>query len=277
MEFICKRCNIIFSCKAYLKAHLQRKKLCVCINPEYDIDIQILLEELNTRKLNDKTYNCEYCEMKFNHASGKCQHKKICKKRTLNDKSEIKELKQTVNLLVSKVKELESLPKISNTKNITNNNTQNIINVNLKDFGLENMQAIPLEFIGNRFMNLEFRTLLENLHCDPDYPENHNVRIKSSKREIMEIYRNNKWNITTLSNGLEELLLQGYRIFKDYYRKNKDKILEEDLDENELRKILITLEKIQELDKNEIKPLQKDLQLMLEEFRNDKNTLITQN
>jgi len=136
------------------------------------------------------------------------------------------------------------------------------------------MQALPLDFIGSMFINLQFRTLLENLHCDPDYPENHNVRIKSSKKKIMEIYRNNKWNLTTLANGLEELLLQGHKIFKDYYRKNKDKILEEDLDENELIKILNTLEKIQELDKNKIRSLQKDLQLMLEEFRIDKNSLI---
>lgn len=137
------------------------------------------------------------------------------------------------------------------------------------------MEALPLDFIGNMFINLQFRTLLENLHCDPQYPENQNIRIKSSKREILEIYRNNKWNLTTLSNGLEELLLQGYRIFRDYYRKNKKKILEEDMDEDELVRTLNTLEKIQELDKNEIRSLQKDLQLMLEEFRISKMDVIT--
>lgn len=77
------------------------------------------------------------------------------------------------------------------------------------------------------------RELLENLHCDPDYPENHNVRIKSTKRELLEIYRNNKWDVVTFVNGLDELLMQGHRIFNDYYRKNKDKILEEYMDEED--------------------------------------------
>jgi hypothetical protein len=49
----------------------------------------------------------------------------------------------------------------------------------------------------------------------------------------LEIYRNNKWDVVTFVNGLDELLMQGHRIFNDYYRKNKDKILEEDMDEED--------------------------------------------
>jgi hypothetical protein len=34
----------------------------------------------------------------------------------------------------------------------------------------------------------------------------------------MEIFRDNKWDIVTFTNGLTELLLQGHKIFKDYYK-----------------------------------------------------------
>ena len=111
-----------------------------------------------------------------------------------------------------------------------------------------------------------FRELLANLHCDPNYPENQNVRIKSIKRNTMEIFRNNKWDIMTFTNGLTELLLQGHKIFKDYYKKDKERIFEEDMSEQEIKDALIQLEKIEKLSKDEIKPLLIDLQMMLEEY-----------
>jgi hypothetical protein len=46
-------------------------------------------------------------------------------------------------------------------------------------------------------MDLRQRTRA-NLHCDPNYPENQNVRIIKSIKEAMEIFRNNKWDLMTL-------------------------------------------------------------------------------
>jgi hypothetical protein len=43
-------------------------------------------------------------------------------------------------------------------------------------------------------MDLRFRELLANLHCDPNYPENQNVRIKASK-EI-------PWKYLGIINGI---------------------------------------------------------------------------
>ena len=51
---------------------------------------------------------------------------------------------------------------------------------------------------------------------------------------MMEIYRNKKWSVVTLNNGLEELIKQGTRVFKKYARCNESKILEEDMSQDEL-------------------------------------------
>jgi hypothetical protein len=65
----------------------------------------------------------------------------------------------------------------------------------------------------------------------------------------------------TFTNGLTELL-QGHKIFKNY--KAKARILEEDMSEfNEIRDAL-SIRKIEKLNKNEIKPFNEDLQMMLE-------------
>jgi hypothetical protein len=67
------------------------------------------------------------------------------------------------------------------------------------------------------FMDLHFFwELLTNLHCDPNYRESKCSNKKYQKNTI-KIFRN-KWDIVTFTNGLTELLLQGHKIFKDYYK-----------------------------------------------------------
>jgi len=275
MAFICKRCNQEFLHKAYLKSHLERKRICDFIDNDYDV--KILIEELYKRNLKDKTYDCEYCGMKFNSTSGKCQHKKNCKDKPKGTETIVNELSEQVKKLQSKIEELQ-IPNAQNiTNNTTNNNNTQNINITvpkLKNFGWENMDAIPESLVSSLFMNLRFKELLANLHCDPNFPENQNVRIKSVKRNTMEIYRNNKWDIVTFTKGLTDLLLQGHKIFTDYYNKDKKRILEEDMDEQDLREILSQLQKIQDLNKSEIKPLIDELQMMLEEYRENGHAIV---
>ena len=200
---------------------------------------------------------------------GKASIKKIVKKKP-SDK--ITELTNRIDILEEELKK----NKMTNINNTTNN-TQNNININipkLKNFGWENMDAIPESLISSLFMNLRFKELLANLHCDPNFPENQNIRIKSVKRNTMEIYRNNKWDIVTFTKGLTDLLLQGHKIFTDYCNKDKKRILEEDMDEQDLREILSQLQKIQDLNKSEIKPLIEDLQMMLEEYRENGHAIV---
>ena len=258
-NYTCKRCEMFFLIKSHLKSHLQRKNPCEFIDQDYDRDI--LINELYKKPLNEKTFDCEFCETKFNHSSTKSRHKKICKSRPL-DKFSI--LEQTVEELKKELINIKSKP-INNT---TNNNTQiNINGIKLRDFGRENMEAIPQSLISTLFMDLRFRELLAQLHCDPNYPENQNIRIKSIKKNTMEIFRNNKWDLLSFNKGLQELLLHGHKIFKDYYKNDKERILKEDMDEDELRNTLQILDDIENLNKNKIKPLIEDLELMLEEYK----------
>jgi len=269
--FICKRCNSIFTSKYNLKAHLIKKNICKCINHEFEEDVQILIDELYERKLNEKTFDCEFCNMKFNQASGKSRHKKTCK---LKPQDEITQLKNTVNQLVSKIEKLESQPQPQTINNNTQINNVSLNGVKLRDFGRENMDAIPESLVSSLFCELRFRELLAQLHCDPNFPENQNIRIRSIKRNTMEIFRNNKWDILTFTKGLNELLLQGHKIFSEYCKKDKKRIIEEDMDEAELRDLLNQLDKISKLNKNEIKTFIDDLQMMLEEYKTTGSAIV---
>jgi hypothetical protein len=266
MEYCCKRCGYITQVKCNFKKHLEKTNICPCLLE--DISRDLLLIDL-FKKYNDITSDCEFCNKKFNSISNLSRHRKICIK-----KDTITILQNTVNELRNFVKKSNSAT--NNTQNITNN-TQNI-NITipkLNNFGNENMEALPESLVSTLFMDLRFRELMANLHCDPNYPENQNVRIKSIKRNTMEIFRNNKWDIMTFTNGLTELLLQGHKIFKDYYKKDKDRILEEDMSEDEIKEVLDKLEQIEKVSKDELKPLLVDLQMMLEEYRENGSAIIS--
>lgn len=153
----------------------------------------MLIEELKPVLLEGFKY--DYCEKYFKSRQSKYQHKKICKVKLKSSDEKIEELVKTVEeLKIELIAIKDEKSKTVITTNITNN-TQNNINVTIpkiNDFGKENMDTLPENLISTLFMDLRFREMLYNLHCDPNYPENQNIRIKSIKRNTIEIYRNNK-------------------------------------------------------------------------------------
>lgn len=265
----CERCGYETSLRANYRMHLERKTLCSATYS--DISFDEMREKLNCRKHNG--YKCDYCDKTFRTSQLKFQHKRRCQYiNSANDdriavfEKELQDLKHSMGSTIHSNNTTNT-----NCHNNTTNNIQNnvSINVTLRSFGSENMDALPEDLIGNQFIFFKFKDLLENLHCDPNYPENHNIRIKSVKRGVLEIYRgDDKWDLVSFVNGLNELLLQGHKIFDEYYQKNKEKILDEDMTEEDLEALLKQLEKIEQLNENDVKPLRKELQLMLEGHRN---------
>jgi hypothetical protein len=110
---------------------------------------------------------------------------------------------------------------INNNSNNVNtiNTTNNINNVTLNGFGNENVSYLSHDFLSYCLMNPKkgMATLIENIHYNKDYPENHNVRCKSLKNNVFEKYINAEWRICDASNTLDELIKKGYRILNAHY------------------------------------------------------------
>lgn len=261
-DWTCERCGHVAYQKSDLLRHLKRKKQC---QPTLqDVDVAMLIDALTKKEYNEKTYDCEHCKRKFNNRSSKSRHMKTCKE--LLKLNTIANVMEEVNELRKLVQQMQTMPIAThNTYNTTNNNTTNNTQVNIhigiKEFGQENMDALPDPFIRNCFMNLDVRDLLENLHCDPDYPENHNIRIVSLKRQLMELYKNDKWTTVTLPNGLNQMINNACRIFKTFYNANKQDV-EEDVGD-ELEDVLDKLEEMSKLNETVVKPLRDELAAML--------------
>jgi hypothetical protein len=106
----------------------------------------------------------------------------------------------------------------NNTFIITNaNNINNTINVN--NFGQEDTSYLTSEFLSYCLFNPKkgMSSLIENIHYNKDYPENHNIRCKSLKQNIFEKYVDAEWRACDASNTLDELIKKGYRILNSHY------------------------------------------------------------
>lgn len=248
-SFECKRCGYKSCRKCDLKKHLKRVNPCPPLLE--NIDNGVLLKEIE-RVIKEKKYKCDLCDKMFTSPQCKYTHKTICKGNPTNSITSLtileylKEITHQNNELASNnvalLEEIKDLKNKINTSSTTTNNTNNIINetvnnitmnVELRDFGCENMEAIPLDLLRNCFLNLEFNTLFENLHCDPDFPENHNIRIKSVKRELLEIYRNKRWNVQHFIDGFKEVLRRQHSIFREFIRTHYN-LIKEDMDDDEI-------------------------------------------
>lgn len=249
---ICQRCGYSPCQKSDLVRHLKKKVECPPI--ESDVPRQELLEELTKRSVPTDVYECSKCKKPFSTRQGKHQHMKICKAEAQDDvpisREEYQELKQQMEAMQQLLLSQSSIRTINNNTNNNNtNNTNNgtIININMpRNFGHENMEAVSLDSIRNTFMNLEFGSLFEELHCDPDYPENHNVRIKSMKRNMLEIYKNDRWNTMPCTSGIREVIKQIYNCFHTCAKQHRDIIIEEDMDEDEFDENIKMLAEVQE-------------------------------
>lgn len=280
--FTCKRCNYETNLKGNLITHLKSKKPCRPLLS--DIERDILIDELAQTKVREgpvaesNGVQCIFCDAEFKSRSTLFRHKKVCDRNPATSNSADLEniVRQFTNEIKNLQTELDNLKKNNQGGSNCNNNNNNTINsnnkiinninVNIRDFGNENMSALSKDTIGDFFLNMQFKDLLETLHYHPNFPENNNIRIKSLKRQVLEIYRNNQWNVTSFMDGLNQIVLQAQKIFEDYYNKNKDRIADE-MTHDELISRVKLLNDIKELDQTYVKPIHKDLQIMLENYR----------
>ena len=266
--FQCERCGCEMSTKGNLLAHLRRKY--VCPPTLSDIPPDSLIEDLTKKTYNDTAYECQHCHKFFNNYQNRWRHYKICPKKDSEDDTSIADIKTKLDHVM---KELQvhkdtqnNVITINNNQNITNqtlnNTTQAALTRPIRNFGNENMMAVPDQFLRSSLMNLEYATLFENLHCDPDYPENHNIRIKSKKDRELEMYTQDKWKIKSFKKGIEEVMDHLNRIYEDFCNHHYEDLLE-DVGEEDAE---ITVREIQGKCKIN-NDLRRDILNTLEEYR----------
>lgn len=229
-EWVCKRCFHLTSTKSNLLSHLRNAKPCK-VDVEKggeDIVVKTYIEQLLEPK-KPKKYACPHCDARFSYTQSRNKHIKDCKRNPSNNNKDdkdklIEELQARIQSYEQQLQGQSSNATYNQTNNATINinNTYNIVTINRNDFGSENTSYISNDFIKYCIENPSrgIAELIENIHYNPDHPENHNIRCKSLKRNTFEKLVDSEWTLCDASNTLDELIKKGYRILNTYYMDN---------------------------------------------------------
>ena len=119
---------------------------------------------------------------------------------------------------------LDEINKTTSRQTIINNTTNNIITIQnyTKNFGDESIDHVTNDLLSYCIKNPQqgMTKLIENIHYNPNVPENHNIRCKSLKQNLFEKFIDSQWRICDASNTLDEIIRKGYRILNTYYTDN---------------------------------------------------------
>lgn len=279
-EHKCPRCDYTTKYIFNLRKHLQRKSIC---QPTLsDTPINQILTSIERNEANGYIHKCDNCDKRFKSLQSKQKHQIRCTVVTNNDtNANVVVFQEQFRILQEHVKTLEqkidSLPKsshtVTNTDNSIHNNAVNQVVINLKSFGQENLKHIETDkqFLTNCLISKDIKSLIESIHCDKAHPENHNVRIKSTKQELMETFVDGGWIVSDQEETLDELLNKGYRVLRLHSHRNKNEIKAEcDDDDDEYDSLVSWLEDVYD-DKKVRKPIKRQLLIL---FMNRRTMLL---
>lgn len=228
----CEKCNKEFSQKSNYIAHINRKNPC----------------DLNERR--NIIYKCEKCNKEFTQRSNYMSH--INKKNSCNNinivEEKIENYENSIKLLNDEIRDLKNIiiflekdnEKINELYNnlldkciksntiITNNTTNNTINVALTSFGLEDYNKLTKEEQIQilKSSKQSIINLIKYLHINDRLPEYKNICIKNLRGKGGYLYEGNKW----FHCNYENLLLI---LFKNKIN-DLDKLLEENKENDDL-------------------------------------------
>ena len=196
---ICKRCGFVASRRDALLQHLRRKN--TCLPKVATISVEHILKEMSlrnnkSRNIETNTYDCCHCGKKYKSCAGKCYHEKRCSKNEALFQNTRSETALQFKHLQDQILELHNIITTASgndvvpsttTNNITNN-TQNITQINIVDFGQENLSSLTHEFLKDCLLRCQ---PTETLPDDNEngmtklwkkinsIPENRNVRVRN--------------------------------------------------------------------------------------------------
>jgi len=170
----------------------------------------------------------------------------------MNLQAEVAELRAAQGRVVLSQTQSNVAPTILNKGTINNNNhnTQNNIHIHVtpRDFARdENTSYLDPEFLLECLRDMDVVKVLEELHFNPEHPENHNVRVKNQKKNEMEYVDNGRWVIGKKDQVLGDMLMTGWRVLHTYTRSNGE-IIDDELDEEEKHECMGWLRKLYDED-----------------------------
>jgi hypothetical protein len=167
----------------------------------------IIDEPSNKQIIPNQAMQCHFCKKEFISRSGKSLHMKYsCKQNPDRQKREsVKQCTQPICELI------KSPPNVINNKY-----------TNLNSVGKETLDHIKPEFLSECVNKkyLGILNLVEIIYCNPEVPENQNIRKKNEKKSWVETFDSGIWIVRDKNTVLDDLISMCHKILFDHYMKN---------------------------------------------------------
>ena len=184
----------------------------------------------------------------------------------LEKDAQLKDLQHENEKLKYKLEIAELKEKIANTTKVTNNykTINNIITINA--FGEEKIDYITdekkIKYCKESYDS--FKKYLNDVHFNPDHPENHNIKLQNKKENICLIMENNKWNHIPKDKLYDLMKMAAHSALTDTYNKYKSKF-----DPRRKDRFEEFVKKYDEEDKKLNKKIDKDIDILFLEAKNN--------
>jgi rubredoxin len=237
-QYICNKCNIIFSNKQALERHQSKKFKCdiktqfkcnVCnrsfkqkknliehsINKVCENKVKIVKEVKEEKESNNIIDDNTIIEILINEDDDRIfllrtiglnitddEINKILKSKISNT-SKINIIKNTINKLT------KDTIKNNSILNSNNNNNNTINNININNFGNENIDYLSTKYfeklLTNNYGKDSFLKLSNEIYLNKDRPNNNTIKIDNLNNKYCKIVENNKWITTTKESALKKI------------------------------------------------------------------------
>lgn len=240
---VCKRCLYQTKQLNSFRGHLTRKNPCQVVEGGQDIASHVLLNELCAFRNRTNEFSCPHCNTGYTCRTSLYRHNRTCTARkthllkesvkdmgimvaagTSNNLS-LEQIQKTLEAMNQRLDDMAKSNKAQTTTTTTMNaqrdvvnNTMNI-NINIVAHGQEDTSYIPHETMTHCVKNLldgGVNQYWENVYKHPEHPENHNIRGKSKKQNILEVYDGANWKLTHANTVLDNLIQKGCKVFYNH-------------------------------------------------------------
>jgi len=163
--------------------------------------LSILQEHTPHCKCVSSVLECSTCHKMLSSKSSLYVHRKSC-----CVPSEQKTISQTINIHIDN---------FHHNGIVTNN-----VNIQLNDFGKERLDHIDPAFIEKCLKSLSgdgIPNMVKKIYCDPNVPENHNVKICNENKEFMSVREDNEWTFKDKHDTLDKVILNAWRPVYEHY------------------------------------------------------------
>ena len=174
---------------------------------------------------------CEYCNKKYSSRSNLTRHQRKCVKReytveieklkdkNINLKNEINETRKIVhNLLNNQIG-------LRQTIHNTTINQQNNIQININDFGNEDISHIKKGYVKKLIEKMNTQALVKYIEAVHFHnPSNLNILVPHSKDKFLMVKKENEWVVGDKNTVLDGMIVTNFDRINDIYEELRNKL-----------------------------------------------------